>query len=244
MQVAAPRHLVVIAATALTVTVTGCSGGDESPAPLAQIAVEQSAPAENAIDQVEPAAALSTAIDTMESTGSYRVSGTTLAGSAIDISFKVGVGSTGTVSTGSPVTLVSSDGVVYVTGDPAVIGQQVGADVDGTIAGKWLIIAPDSATGFAIFADGGTFADAVLGTQGPAEMTGVKDVDGVPAVGLLFPDTGGTLWVAASGEPLPLRFEEKGATAGTGVLTFSNFGDEVDITPPAADVVVDVTKPS
>lgn len=232
----------VIAAVALTATLTSCSDS-ESPAPLEQIAVKESAPAENGIDQVDPSAALDTAIGAMEDTGSYRVSGTTLAGSTIDISFKVGVGSTGTVSTGSPVTLVSADGVVYVTGDPEVIGEQVGDDVDGTIADKWLIIPPDSTSGFEIFADGETFADSVLGTQGPAEMTGVKQVDGQPAVGLVFPETGGTLWVAASGDPLPLRFEEKGATAGTGVLTFSNFGEEVTITPPPPESVVDVSKP-
>lgn len=246
MSVAARRVGAGVVLTFVTVALTGCSDPVEQPeiAPLAQIATDDAAPAQNGIDTKPPAEALTTAIDAMEATGSYRVSGTTSSGSTLDISFRVGVGSVGTVSAGSPVTLAASGGSVYVTGDPATLAAQVGADVETTIAGKWLLVAPDSASGFAIFADGGTFANSVLGAQGPGEMTSVKEVDGVPAVGLLFPETGGTLWVAASGDPVPLRFEEKGASAGSGVLTFSDFGAEVAVPTPGPDEIVDPAKTS
>ena len=92
---------------------------------------------------------------------------------------------------------------------------------------------------FAIFADGMTFADRVLGAQGPVEMTDVSDVNGLPALGLVFAETGGTLWVSAEGDPLPIQFDEKGASGGTGVLTFTDFGAEVAIQAPAAESVVD-----
>jgi hypothetical protein len=48
--------------------------------------------------------------------------------------------------------------------------------------------------------------------------------------------------VSARGEPLPIRFEEKGAAGGTGILTFSDFGTEVAIEAPAAETVVDIEK--
>ncbi len=234
----------VMAAT-VTATVTACGAGDEPVAPLAQISVDpDAAPAENGIDDNSPAEALAESISTMEATGSYHVSGTTLAGSTIDISFKVGVGSVGSVTTGAELKLISVDGAMYVTGDPAALGEQVGADVGSTIAGKWLLMSPEAATSMSIFADGETFAMSVLGSQDPNGITSVREVDGVPAVGLLFPETGGTLWVAATGDPLPVRFEEKGATAASGVLTFGDFGAEVAIAAPAAESVVDMTAAS
>lgn len=245
MSLVAQRLPVAFAIAIVTAALTGCSSQPEQPGvtPLAQIAAEaESAPAQNGIDALSPADALTRAIDTMEATGSYRVSGTTSSGSAIDISFRVGVGSVGTITAGTPVTLASTGGAVYVTGDPESIAAQVGADVNSTIAGKWLTISPDSTSGFAIFADGKTFAQSVLGAQGPGEITGVTDVDGLPAVGLLFPETGGTLWVAATGDPLPLRFEEKGASAGSGVLKFTDFGADVAVPELAPDDIVDVTK--
>jgi hypothetical protein len=70
----------------------------------------------------------------------------------------------------------------------------------------------------------------------------VREVEGAPAVGLVFSETGGTLWVSARGEPLPIRFEEKGAAGGTGILTFTDFGTEVVIEAPAVETVVDIEK--
>lgn len=51
-----------------------------------------------------------------------------------------------------------------------------------------------------------------------------------------------TLWVAAQGEPVPLRFEERGASANAGVLKFSDFGADVKVERPDEKVVLDVAK--
>jgi hypothetical protein len=236
----AAASLVVITAGALA----GCGDGEHPGVkPQAQIVVDVGATAApNGVDQLPPPQALEQAIGVLESKGSYRVTGTTTRGSAIDISFKVGVGSVGTVRSGSPVRLVAADGVVYVTGDAETLSEQVGGDVDGTIAGKWMLIPPDSTSRFAIFADGATFATAVLGAEAPSAVTDVARVDGVPAVGLVFPESGATLWVAAHGEPIPLRFEEKGASANAGVLRFTDFGADVAVKPPAKGDILDVAK--
>jgi hypothetical protein len=231
-----------MAAAALSVCVlalAGC-GNDDTTAPLAQIASDdQSAPAENGVDQKSPEEALAAVLAALEAQGSYHVAGSTVGGGAIDITFKVGVGATGTVDSGSPVTLVALDGRIYVTGDTEFMATNVGPDAAATMAGKWLLLPRDSTSTFAIFADGKSFADRVLGAQGSVEIADVQDVNGVPAVGLVFPTTGGTLWVAAEGDPLPIQFEEKGASGGTGVLTFSHFGAEVTVAPPAPETVVD-----
>lgn len=231
----AVRRLVALGVTlGLSGAVAGCGAEAEysSVAPLAQISVSNDA-AQNGIADVTPGEALDRAIAAMEATGSYRVKGTTTDGNALNIAFQVGVGSVGTVKAGNPVKLVAVDGAVYVSGNAESMEALVGDDVDSTIGEKWLSINAGSGSAYAIFADGTTFAEAVLGAGAPSEISSVNEVDGQLAVGLLFPDTGGTLWVAATGEPLPLRFEEKGASAGKGVLQFTDFGTEVDISAPA-----------
>ncbi|WP_166349857.1 hypothetical protein [Phytoactinopolyspora limicola] len=242
MQLSSCRKVGLALVVTLTVVVTGCSDDPDEPtaAPIAQIASDrQTVPAENGIDQLTPDEVLAAAIANLDDAGTYRVSGTTSAGSTIDISFKTGAGSVGSVTTDSEVTLVASDGVVYITSDVETIANIVGADVDDTIAEKWLLIPEESSSSFRIFAEGSDFAEAVLGSQVQGELTAVQDVGGVPAVGLVFSESGGTLWVSATGEALPLRFEEKGASGGSGVLTFSDFGDDVDVSPPDEDDVID-----
>jgi hypothetical protein len=195
----------------------------------------------NGLDQVSAEQALTTVLATLAAKDSYRVTGTSTSGEAIDISF-VDAGATGTVGSGEPVTLVALDGRLYVTGDADFMATNVGKDAAERMAGKWLLLPPDATSEFSIFADGETFAQTVLDARGAVEMSGVREVNGVPAVGLVFPKTGGTLWVAARGDPLPIQFEEKGASAGAGVLTFTDFGADVAIKAPPADSVVDVEK--
>lgn len=122
---------------------------------------------------------------------------------------------------------------------PISLAEVVDADIDDTIADKWLLISKKSSSNFRIFAEGTDFAEAVLGSQVEGELTSVQDVGGAPAVGLLFAESGGTLWISAEGDPLPLRFEEKGASAGSGVLAFSDFGKKVKVKVPDEDDVVD-----
>jgi hypothetical protein len=215
----------------------------DQPAPMEQIASSpQPGVAENGLDERSPEDALAEVIETLEDQGSYHVTGTSAAGGTVDISFKVGTGATGTVGVRRPVTLVALDGRVYVTGDAEFMAENVGADAAERMAGKWLLLPADATSDFSIFADGTSFARSVFGEQGAVEMSGVQEIKGVPAVGLVFSQTGGTLWVSARGEPLPIQFEEKGAVGVTGVLIFSDFGAEVAIEAPPAERVVDIEK--
>lgn len=222
-------------------------GADQSDtpdvSPLAQIASEQTAPAANGIDEKAPATVLKDAVAAMESTGSYRVVGKTTAGADINIAFRVDVGATGTVSTGGDeIEFLSKDGKLLVSGDVESLKERIDEDVDDTIGDKWLVLKPKQVKGFEIFLNGKAFADAVLGSQGPAEITSVKDVDGEPCVGLIFPDTGGTLWVAATGDPYPLRFEEKGATEDRGTLVFKQYGKKVKLVSPDKGDIVKISE--
>lgn len=245
MQLACCRGVGATLAVVLTLAITACSEpSEESTAtPFAQIVADgETAPAPNGIDRLPPGDVIDRVIKNLDNAGTYRVSGTTLAGSTIDISFKSGKGSVGTVTTKSEVKLVASEGKVYITSDPKTLAKIVDADIEDTIADKWLLISEKSSSNFKIFADGTTFAQSVLGSQIEGDLTSVQDVGGVPAVGLLFGESGGTLWIAAEGDALPLRFEEKGASAGSGVLTFTDFGKKVKVNVPDEDDIVDPSK--
>lgn len=238
------RAAIAVALLACLLGVSACSADEVEPA-TAQVSAEPSASpsptAENGIDQLSPGQALAAVRGALTEAGTYRVSGTTMAGGTIDISFVVGQGSQGTVDLGAPVSLVSVGGQVYITGDEQFLAEKVGGADAARIAGKWVLLPEDSTSGFAIFVDGQRFAATLFGDQGPGEMTPLTEVSGVPAVGLLFPETGGTLWVAAEGPALPLRFEEKGASAGQGVLTFDSYGAELALAAPPPELVVTTT---
>jgi hypothetical protein len=227
------------------VTVTSACGflpGEDDAAPIADIATERVS-AENGLDALEPAVALDEVVQELQEEGSFHVSGT-VKGGVLDITYLVGQGAIGTIGDaeggGSPVEIIAADGRIFVAGDEDFLVETVGEDAAKTIGGKWLLLAEDSASEFDVLADGRQFAEAVFGNgTGEIETTGVREVDGQPAIGFLFRETGSTLWVSAIGDPRPLRFEEAGASGGKGVLTFDSIGAEVELKIPGDDDVVD-----
>lgn len=237
----------IVAATVLVAGVgaaASCGFGEsEATPPFTEIATARVS-AENGIDQMQPSAALDEVIEALEAQGSFHVTGSTMRGMVLDISYVVDEGAVGTVgdleTDSSPIEMVAVDDRIYVTGDEEFLAETVGEDAAKTIAGKWLLLAPDSSRRFEVLSDGRAFADAVMGREGEIDVTGVREVDGEPAVGLLFRDSGATLWVAASGQPVPLRLEEKGASGGNGVLKFSDIGADIELDTPDEDDVVDV----
>jgi hypothetical protein len=240
-----------VAAFALLAGVTATAacgilpGGEGDAAPIADIASERVS-AENGLDKLDPAVALGKVTQELEEEGSFHVSGT-VSGGALDITYLVGQGAIGTIGDAeggaSPVEIVAADGRIYVAGDENFLIETVGEDAAKTIGGKWLLLADDSASEFDVLADGQKFAEAVFGDwTGQIETTGVREVDGHPAIGFLFRETGSTLWVAATGDPRPLRFEEAGASGGKGVLTFDSIGAEIELQVPGKDDVVDAEK--
>ncbi|HEU4543151.1 MAG TPA: hypothetical protein VFR23_18625 [Jiangellaceae bacterium] len=240
------RRAVAAAVLLASVTVSAACGflpgGDEDTAPIVDIATER-VKAENGLDELEPADALGKVMQELQDEGSFHVSGT-VSGGALEITYLVGQGAVGTIGdaegSGSPVEIVAADGRIYVAGDEKFLIETVGEDAAKTIGGKWLLLAEDSATQFDVLADGQKFAEAVFGDwTGEIETTGVREVDGQPAIGFLFRESGSTLWVAASGDPRPLRFEEAGASGGEGVLKFDSIGAEVELKIPGDDDVVD-----
>lgn len=228
---------------AMSFVATSCSV-DGQAQPMAGIsAAGGGQSAENGLDELDPAEALSTVIEALMDEETFHVSGSMVKGGNIDISYQVGVGAIGTLSDADeesgPVQIVAAEGRIYVTGDEEFLAASVDEEAAETIAGKWVLLGEESTSRFEVIADGGRFVDAVLGSgAAQVDLTGVRDVGGVPAVGLVFRDTGATLWVAATGAPLPIQLEEKGASGGSGVLKFDRIGEVLELEIPDEDSVV------
>lgn len=235
------RRAVAAIALASGLALAACGGGsDDVLNGLPTIIV---GPGANGIESLPADEALRETRESLESVSSFRVRGSSISGGPIDLDFLRDVGSTGVVhSGGSPVEVIAVDGQVYVKGDDAFISRNVSKDAVKTISGKWLLLPPDSTSGFAIFADGSRFAAELLDPPGKVERTKMAQVDGMQAIGIVFTETGEQVWVAARGEPLPIRFEEKGASGELGVLRFLDYGKPLEIAAPPADQVVDLTK--
>lgn len=238
------RRAVAVTSVLAGLTAAAACGGApaDDAGPMADIATARVS-AENGLDQLPPDDAVDAVLAALREERTFHVSGVTAQGMALDISYVVGAGAIGTIGDteddSSPIEMLALDGRIYVAGDEEFLADTVGEDAAKTIGGKWLLLAADTTERFDVLANGEQFARAILADGGTVEMTGVREVDGVPAIGLLFRDSGATLWVAASGDPIPLRLEEKGASGGTGVLTFTEVGAEFEIESPDEDDVVD-----
>ena len=236
------QHIVrrAVAAASLVGAAILPSCSDTAEPAVADIETPRSEAA-NGIDDLEPAVAHERVHEALEGAGTFRVQGLMLNGSELEISFDVGVGATGTIrdpDAETPVEILAVDGSIYVTGDEELLAESIGEDIDDTVAGKWLKLSAASLNQYEVFADAESFADAVLPTNEPMTMTGVRELRGIQVVGLMFEESDSIVWVAATGEPVPIQLEEKGASADAGVLRFAVPGGEMAIIAPAAEEVV------
>jgi hypothetical protein len=228
--------LIVGAATAC-----GFFEGSEGPDETAARATPK--PSTNGIDRLSPIELLETASRNLEMQPAFRVRGNTTNG-ALDLVFVKGVGSTGTVSTGGhPLMVLATGGKVWVKGDAAYYEAAVGQGSAQLIGDKWVELPPAAIPKIAVFTDGATFLSNMIDTHAEATLTQLQELDGSPVIGAQDTDGGGTLWVAAQGVALPLRFDERGAAGDNGVLRFVDYGVAVPIAAPAPEQVALVPPP-
>lgn len=102
---------------------------------------------------------------------------------------------------------------------------------------KWVKApAGESFSQFGAFFDSSEF----LQTAGSLTKGETKTVNGVPTIAIVDsdPKDGGTIYVATTGEPYPVRIE---STSGEGAIDFSDFGTDAQVTAPPASEVFDLS---
>lgn len=153
----------------------------------------------------------------------------------------------GTVSSsGQEIELRRIDKTVYLKADKAFWSQTVGAAAAELLSGKYLKapLTDQRVAQLASFTDKDAFVDEVLDETGTITKGEPKDVRGTPAIGLVNKDTdgGGTLYVATTGEPVPLQLLPEAGGSDSGTLDFLDYGKAVTVEVPPAAQTIDVTK--
>jgi outer membrane lipoprotein-sorting protein len=154
----------------------------------------------------------------------------------IDMKVEKGGKAVGTiVMAGATLDIISTGTKVYVKGDKAFWDSQAGEGAYELIGDKWVASTSDKdLESFKDFTDFTTAVSQMLTPSGTLSKTEPSTVDGQAVIGLQDGEKG-TLWVATTGDPLPLKIDG----GSEGGVTFSDWGATVTITEPAAADVLD-----
>src|SRR4051794_28958302 len=152
----------------------------------------------------------------------------------LDMQLLKGKGGKGTISQeGFTIQLVQTGGAVYINGSAAFYKHVSGSAAAALLQGKWLKAPADSGelASLAELTDLGKLLDTALADHGTLSKGGTTTVQGQKAVALKDTSKGGTLYVAATGQPYPLQITKSGAERGLVVL--SHWNQPVTLQAPA-----------
>ncbi len=244
-----PRRFAIALVGAGVLTFAGCGGSGTKPtaSPPQTTTTAAATPSLQGLTADELLAKTKAAA---QSATSVHVKGEIFdSGQSITIDLKlagVARGAGTVIQDGGRIDLVRDGNDVYFKADEKTLNKTVAqGDAENVklIAGRY-VKATASTSGFDSFAgllDLVEFVKGVLSPDGKVSRVDGKDVSGVPTVGLK--DTaatgGGVLYVAATGEPFPLRIEP---ASGPGGVTMSDWNTDISITVPPADDVIDFGK--
>ncbi|MGY1754090.1 hypothetical protein [Blastococcus sp. SYSU D01042] len=172
------------------------------------------------------------AADALEEAGAVHVSGTmTTDGEEGEVDLQLqGDDAAGTITLGGlEIELISVGGDVFMKADPefwASFGMP--EDAAAQLDGEWVAVPGDAAEDFADFSLSG-IADELRSEDEVQEETRTDELDGESVV-IVEQEDGSELVVADDDPAYPLEMRGGGDSEGT--LTFSDHGDEQDISAP------------
>ena len=189
-------------------------------------------------------AASTRAIDAVHS---VRVSGSVADGAKdtieLDLHLVSGKGATGSMAeNGLSFKLITVNDTAYIDGSPSFWKQFAGGAAAQLLPGKWLK-APANRGDFASFSSLGdlkTLVSGLLTGHGALTKGGESTVAGRRVVALHDPSKHGTLYVAVTGPPYPIRIVNTGS--GGGQIDFSAFDQPVSLAAPAHSIDIDALK--
>jgi hypothetical protein len=226
-------------AVSAALLLAGCGGSSGSSAS------SSSAPAGNGVADLTADQILAKTTATAKAQSSVHVSGKGSSGGqtlGIDLQLAKGKGGYGSITIAGDTLKIVSDGTtVYFKGDKNFWTSQASAQAAALIGDRWLKapVTNESFASLAQFADFDTSVGEFLKPEGTITKGEQKTITGTPAISLL--STNGALWVATTGEPLPLQISD--AKPGQ-ELTFADWGAAIDVTSqiPAEKDTIDLSK--
>jgi hypothetical protein len=238
------RVLLAVSAAALVATACGDDSTPGAAAPTSAAAASGTGTAAlPAADILARTKTAFTAAKSVHVTGGGKSGSDTF---KVDMRYATAGDATGSVTNGGETIELRRIGpTVFLKASKAFWTGTAGAEA-GTVFGGKFVKAPVSdrrVTAVVSLTDKGAFIDAALSTTGGVEKGAVTTVNGTQAIPLTIKDSAGgsTLFVAATGEPLPLEVLPQAGGTDTGKVDFLDYGAAVDATPPPAAQTVDVT---
>ena len=242
---------VLLAVSAAALVATAC--GDDSTEPAAGTTpAAASSSAGNELAALSAKEILAKARTAVDAADSVRLKGGGSSGSdsfEVDMRYGPDDKAYGTVGSGGQTIELRRVGqTVYLKADTAFWQSTGGPQAAKLLGGKFLKAPLTDARikELADFTDKDAFVSEVLDPDGELTKGDTKQIDGKSAIGLVSKTTsandGGTLYIATEGEPYPLQLVPDANSKDQGSLSFSEYGEKVEVEIPPAAQTVDVAK--
>jgi hypothetical protein len=223
------KAIATIASAVLLIAVlAGCGGGSSS---------SSSSSSDNGVSGKSPADILAATKVASDAATTVHVSGSIVSdGSPItlDMNLLAGKGGRGQLSeSGLAFELIEVGKTVYIKGSPAFYKHIGGTAAAQLLQGKWLK-APASDSDFASLSqltDLRQLIDQTLASHGTLTKAGSSTINGQKVVGITDKTKGGTLYIAATGQPYPIQITKGGS--GGGKISFDRWNKTVTLAAPA-----------
>lgn len=246
----------LVASSVAAVVLAGCGGaevaGKGAPASPSSSGSGASAsasptPSDNGVAALGAQQILGRAKSALKSAGAVRIKGTAGSGAdRFDIDMRYTATSAhGTVAAaGQPIEMRRIGNTVYVKGSRQFWTDRVPPAAVELLTGKWLKspLTDQRFAGLAELTDLSKAADGILEPDGAITKGEKKAVAGTPAIALVSTGKeGGKLYIATTGTPYPLLIVPT-KPADSGQIAFLEYGKPVSVSPPPAELVIDVSK--
>jgi hypothetical protein len=226
---------VAVALCLLIALLSGCGGGSSS----------SSSSSSNGVADKSPADILAATKVAADAAKTVHVSGSIVSDGApitLDMNLLAGKGGRGQLSeSGLAFELIQVGRTVYIKGSQAFYKKIGGTAAAQLLQGKWLK-APASNSDFASLSqltDLRQLVDQTLSNQGSSlKKLGTSTVAGQKVVGITDKARGGTLYIAATGQPYPVQIVKSGSSGGK--ISFDRWNSSVTLAAPAN--AIDVTQ--
>jgi hypothetical protein len=216
-----------LCALALMIAISACGGGGSS--------------SDNGVASKSPQQIVTAATQAIDSVKSVHVSGSTTSGStpvSLDLSLVSGQGGKGQMSIGgASFQIVATGQTVYIKAGASFWQRFANAQAARVLADKWLK-APASGQ-FAAFASLTNLTqlfNQLLSTHGTLQKGSTTTINGKKAIAVTDKTRGGTLYVATTGKPYPLKITKGGTSGGT--VTFDQINQPITLSAPSGAIAI------
>ena len=198
----------------------------------------------NGVEAKAPAQILAATKAAAAKATSVHIDGTITSGGkpiSLDMELLAGKGGKGKISQeGFTIQLIQTGGSVYINGSTAFYNHVGGSAAAQLLQGKWLKAPADSGelASLAELTNLSKLIDTALSDHGSLAKGSAATITGQKAIALKDTSKGGTLYVATTGEPLPLEITKSGKETGKVVL--DRWNQPVTLSAPSG--AIDISK--